>query len=1049
MEIENNELIDNMTYDRLIDLKNIKKCILRMIHPNILRRLKNKGLTVVLNSITGFDSEYEIKSSLNMTNELLSVQLASNSNMYIKIPINYEQPYFTQSSIKIDEDDVNIWGEGKRLEDCCKSINAMIRDIRTLLFKDHDNLLRDLTTLLDTVSINTVVTRDHMVFYLPRSEAKTFIKYGNSYSSEDLIRDSDALNDDDLKKSLIIFIERLNVVSGNKSEISDKMLVCIDKCINKPTSRISYKFGNSKHQLLITVNRVLYLCMHESAADLSILSDFEEFKNNFDIVGRSFVTRTKALLMEYKDSSKSKSKVHFRDTILIAPMGAKSLAAVGSIYGPEYNKIDIGDYRKHMSDLLRDDKALFEKYAIMDSLITLKHARRMEKYYFSLGRLGVPLTISGISKAYVVKQWYIRKYEGYQVSKDIMVGNLISKLTPKDARAIELSKYILPFIRGYRGGRNESLMYGIDLMGNDKKWFDYDLTSAYTTVMSILGHPDTDKAVRIFNKTVENMSVNTLIFNYIILEVKYKFNKDVKYPCIPSRVDDNVDIYPLEGESTITGLEYLVARSMGCHIVVKDGVMIPFKRYLSEAEKKREKLLLPSNKDKLKIDLNYVSPYSRIMKVLQAKRRKYPKKTFYNYLYKEIGNSIYGQVAMGISGKKSFDVKTNQHLAIEGGELSNPILASYITGFTRALIGECMNNIQKIGGRIISVTTDGFITDVDNLEEKLLSLDDKYIILLKVYRSLRKGLTLEVKNDETSKEASKEVKNICDAEGDIVDEDDEIDPNDKNNLYKEKTFDERALEIKNTECEGIASWKTRGQLGRTENGISAATGFQTKFLDKDFMWEEFSKRILNENESKKFDYTSTSLRSATDIFNKGGHVIVKYKDQSYSLEYDNKRRIVDSTNSLLLDSCPWNNTKDYKKIRVLKETINVPIFTGYSTQPCKNYKSYIETSVRGFVKACLSSVESARYGIPKDFFSDYKSLIDFVYTYEEARIVRLTPSSISNLKHRKTIARAVPRTLENELFINYVKSKINTFNSDLFFREFSDEFIKARKNVKK
>lgn len=108
MEIENNELIDNMTYDRLIDLKNIKKCILRMIHPNILRRLKNKGLTVVLNSITGFDSEYEIKSSLNMTNELLSVQLASNSNMYIKIPINYEQPYFTQSSIKIDEDDVNI-----------------------------------------------------------------------------------------------------------------------------------------------------------------------------------------------------------------------------------------------------------------------------------------------------------------------------------------------------------------------------------------------------------------------------------------------------------------------------------------------------------------------------------------------------------------------------------------------------------------------------------------------------------------------------------------------------------------------------------------------------------------------------------------------------------------------------------------------------------------------------------------------------------------------------------------------------------------------------
>lgn len=112
IEIENKEFLsedqvfNTLTDDQWIDLKNIRKNIMRMIHPNILNRIRSKGLTIVLNSITGFDSEYEIKSSVDMTNELLSVQLASNSNIYIKVPKN--KPSFTQSSIKIEDDDVNV-----------------------------------------------------------------------------------------------------------------------------------------------------------------------------------------------------------------------------------------------------------------------------------------------------------------------------------------------------------------------------------------------------------------------------------------------------------------------------------------------------------------------------------------------------------------------------------------------------------------------------------------------------------------------------------------------------------------------------------------------------------------------------------------------------------------------------------------------------------------------------------------------------------------------------------------------------------------------------
>lgn len=51
---------------------------------------------------------------------------------------------------------------------------------------------------------------------------------------------------------------------------------------------------------------------------------------------------------------------------------------------------------------------------------------------------------------------------------------------------------------------------------------------------------------------------------------------------------------------------------------------------------------------------------------------------------------------------------------------------------------------------------------------------------------------------------------------------------------------------------------------------------------------------------------------------------------------------------------------------------------------------------------------------------------------------------ISALKNRNTITRAVPRSVENENFIEYVKSRIETFKDDLFFRELSSDVVKNR-----
>lgn len=1006
------------------DLKTIKLMTSRMINPVIKDKLSNRGISLIFNTYAGYDSEYELISSLKKTNELLSIQIAVNTGLYVKVPIIDKEPL---KIIDFNERFTIRWGESEIVNMCLVSMDSIIKDLRIIQFKEQDILINKLITRLDGEDCGGVISNKYKLYNFKKTDVKTLIKYVDSYTSTDLLKDSDDLKNEEHERALLYIIEILDQLTDNKEGISCKMLKSIFSGLNKPKSRISYGFKGVK--LSISLNRVLYICMHESSADLSMLKDFCMFKDSLNIINRYFVTLGKPLLIEG-----CKSKIHIRDTALLAPAGYGGLDKLGSIYGPDYRKVDVGDYRNgRMKDLLRDNKPLFEKYALKDSIITLKHINSMEDFYVSLGKVGVPLTLSGIGKSYVLQEWSQAKYAGYQPRKDLLLGNLASLITPKNARSLGLTRYIVPYITSYRGGRNESFMYGLDIIKDSSySWIDYDLTSAYTTIMSILGDPDYEKAARIFNKTVEEMNDSDLLLSYIVLEVDFNFPKDVRYPSIPTRVDDDVDIYPLKGTSYITGSEYLVAKSMGCRLYVKDGVIIPFKnRKIKDEESYNYKIESKDYSTERSLvesytyDLKYASPYRNVIKGLQSKRRQHKPKTFYNLLYKTIGNSIYGQVAMGFSGKTSFDIKTQNYIRINGGDLSNPILAGYITGFARAFIGECLSNISLLKGRVVSVTTDGFLTDIDDLEAKLLNMPNNQC--LKLYRDIRRLLTTFEDNER---------------------------------------YDPRALEIKKVETKGLLSWKTRGQLGLSDGGLSAATGFQAKYFEKSFLIEELYRIMTLSKGNKDVEFIQTSLRSATDIYKDGGHVIQKYKDQKFSLNYDNKRCLISKmtnqssykTNAKdlsvvsldLLDSKPWSTIDQYAKIRMLKETISAPKFLkGIPPLPQgKGYKNYIETAIRSFIKACLSSDELGRYGIPRGYFKNYQSIIDFIYIYEPARDVKLSLSSISKLKNRSTIARAVPRIKETESFIEYVKLSFNDFEDSRFFRELSPEAIKIRKNSK-
>ena len=75
-----------------------------------------------------------------------------------------------------------------------------------------------------------------------------------------------------------------------------------------------------------------------------------------------------------------------------------------------------------------------------------------------------------------------------------------------------------------------------------------------------------------------------------------------------------------------------------------------------------------------------------------------------------------------MSNKKSFDPLKVKSFRVTGIDLSNPVVASWTKAFVKSVIGECFHNVSILNGKLVSVTKEGLITNIENLEKKLLAL---------------------------------------------------------------------------------------------------------------------------------------------------------------------------------------------------------------------------------------------------------------------------------------------------------------------------------------
>jgi len=86
---------------------------------------------------------------------------------------------------------------------------------------------------------------------------------------------------------------------------------------------------------------------------------------------------------------------------LLAPGGKKSLDFIGSMYN--LAKINIGDNIERMDEFLKKEPKRFKEYAMRDALITLIHGCFMEYFYLKIGEIGIPTTLSKISRVFINK----------------------------------------------------------------------------------------------------------------------------------------------------------------------------------------------------------------------------------------------------------------------------------------------------------------------------------------------------------------------------------------------------------------------------------------------------------------------------------------------------------------------------------------------------------------------------------------------------------------------------------------------------------------------
>ena len=609
----------------------------------------------------------------------------------------------------------------------------------------------------------------------------------------------------------------------------------------------------------------VYLVGHFTCADLPAFKGSEELiRTRLSAIRSTFVSMGAPIKIPVgKTTSDLAFHVELRDTNLLAPEGVKALGALGEIVGLPKIRLhqDVAEeirIKSNMSALLATNWALFREYAIRDADICVSYSECILRRFDDLfGRFEIPVTLTSFGTGLTIMDWegcgqdrlaILGKERVMEVRFDKKLGCYRDR--PAEPYLDVVNLHLKLASESYHGGRNEQFMYGPAPEGN---WRDLDLSSAYTTAMSLIRRARW-KEIAPFTDLSELKPLD-LAFGYF----KFRFPDDVRFPTLPVRTKTGI-IFPREGMSYCAAPEIWLALQLGAKLELVHGVRIPVD-------------------DDVPVYRNFIMDCIK-------RRNAHAKGTFDNLFWKEVGNSVYGKTAQGLREKRVYDVRKDATVKLPESRITQPFFASFITSYTRAVLGEILNAFPR-DVLVFSVTTDGFLATPNDGQ-------------------LEAALT------------GKLAQSFIQARRDLV-------------------GDDRALEVKHAIRQPIG-WRTRGSA-TLQAGDDAVTGvvLQKGGIKTDELLRGKAKNdlivrmFLNRDPDQVITYTTgigpkDMLRSGTDF-------VSRHNEKRLRMEYDWKRKPVNPRDvtfrfngneysHLAFDTAPLETVEEFAEIRSAWEAYN-------------------------------------------------------------------------------------------------------------------------------
>ncbi len=347
------------------------------------------------------------------------------------------------------------------------------------------------------------------------------------------------------------------------------------------------------------VPKSIYLLGHFIRADFPAFSDFKDNARLTSNVRSTFVSIDSAIPVRFgeEDNPIAEFNVIVRDTILLAPSNAKSLADIGDLLG--FPKIQLGqtpkeerEIKENMARFRKERWSEFREYAIRDAQVCVRFAERIIQQSTKLfDSFKMPATLTSFGTGLLLLGWKNDGLDSNQIlGREAIKERFFSKkdgyfkiktVTPLKEEAYFNEAFIT---ETYHGGRNEQFIFGI---ADEGQWRDHDLSSAYTTAMSLIGMPDWDNITNL--TTLDNVGPLDLSF----FSVDFEFPETVRFPTLPVRTANGI-IFPRKGNSKCSAPELYLAQKLGALLTFRKGVHVPsdpkqpvFRDFIKECIEKR------------------------------------------------------------------------------------------------------------------------------------------------------------------------------------------------------------------------------------------------------------------------------------------------------------------------------------------------------------------------------------------------------------------------------------------------------------------------------